>query len=460
MAASSLARHVQGDSCIAPPKSHEIYADLSAFGEDILGGLFRLQAVCGPIAAVRDGSSLVVFLFDPTLNQQVLSDPETFHARFFAIRGPKRSSQRRLTCGLLAMNGDQHRRNRRLVKEPFSLKTIVTYLPTIVQQTDEMLARWRVGQVLDLADEMRRFMLRLTSTLLFGLDETEQAFRIGDMLARWVAMNHHLGAGALVPDDVFSTHYEELLTFAKELESEILGMIHRRRAGLAWGRDVLSILVRTYDEEGGLSDEELVGQAAVLFGAAHMTTAHSLAWTLFLLAQHPLVMQRVCTAPDDEALLERVIKESMRILPASAYSQRINMRPARLGPLELPRGTGIVFTPLVVHHLHELYPRPERFDPDRWQSIRPSPYAYFPFGAGPRMCIGGPLAMEILRTVLPRILSRCRLSVVPRANVSAQVEATMLSPVSGIPMVVRPADGPFESSPITGNIHTLVDLSE
>src|SRR5207249_3290611 len=146
---------------------------------------------------------------------------------------------------------------------------------------------------------------------------------------------------------------------------------------------------------------ELVGQAAVLFGAAHMTTAHSLSWTLMLLAQHPSVMKQLSDefssrkaddpqsgipgaqrAPkslgslpkgEDLSRLDRVIKESMRLLPASAYSQRINTVAVQLGPLHLPRGTGIVFTPIVTHHLPDLYPQPEKFIPDRWKTLRPSP---------------------------------------------------------------------------------------
>ncbi|MEX0612484.1 MAG: cytochrome P450, partial [Pirellulales bacterium] len=459
--------------------------------QDLFHGIRWLHRRHGPIAMVEDGGQRVVFLFSPEFNQQVLSDTERFHARFFAVRGPKRSSQRRLTCGLLAMNGEQHRRNRRIVKEPFGLKAISTYGETIVRLTDEMLAQWRPGEVRDIAEEMRQYMLRVTSTLLFGLDDTEAAYRLGDKIARWVALNQEVGVGALVPNDRFLHSYEELLDFAEELEGEIQAMIRRRRESREPGRDVLSILVQTHDEEGGLSDEELVGQAAVLFGAAHMTTAHSLTWTLLLLAQHPSIMRRLWNELNEQpdgsgemsaqgpvaaraehvadgslpkgeqlSLLDRVIKESMRLLPASAYSQRINTVGVQLGPLFLPRGTGIVFTPLVTHHLPELYPQPEKFLPDRWLSLRPSPYAYHPFGAGPRLCIGGPLATAIIRIALRKILLRHRLQVVPGSNIDVHVESTMLVPTNGLPMEIHVADGKFTSSPIDGNVHELVEFDE
>src|SRR3954462_11783304 len=315
--------------------------DFAEFSRNLLSNFRRLHDLHGPIAAIEEAGQRVVFLFSPEYNQQVLSDVERFHAHFFTIRGPRRSAQRRCTSGLLAMNGDQHRRNRRIVKEPFGLRAISNYGGTISRLTNELLGTWAPGDVRDIAEEMRQYMLRVTSTLLFGMDDPVAACRLGDMIARWVALNHQVGVGALVPNERFTEGYEQLLSFADELEAEVMAMIRRRRESREQGNDVLSILVRMHDEEGGLSDEELVGQAAVLFGAAHMTTAHSLTWTLLLLAQHPSIMHQswlelndsnaseagsnpkaVGSLPkgDDLSLLDRVIKESMRLLPASAYS--------------------------------------------------------------------------------------------------------------------------------------------
>src|SRR6476619_6513655 len=196
------------------PISHIPFAE---FSRDILGSLRRLHQIHGPIAAIEERGQRVVFLFSPEYNQQVLSDTETFHARFFTIRGPRRSSQRRLTCGLLAMNGDQHRRNRRLVKEPFGLRAINNYADTILQLTDDLLDSWQPGDVRDIAEEMRQYMLRVTSTVLFGMDDPEAACRLGDMIARWVKANHQVGVGALVPNEKFTRGYEQLLSFAEEL---------------------------------------------------------------------------------------------------------------------------------------------------------------------------------------------------------------------------------------------------
>jgi cytochrome P450 len=427
----------------------------------------------GDLAILEEGMQRLLFVFSPQLNQQVLSDTETYHAHFFAVRGPKHSSQRKLTTGLLGMNGAQHKRNRRLVKEPFSKRSIATYYERIARIADETLNGWRIGQTRNLHEDMTRYMLRVTSTILFGFDREEMALRIGKKLDRWAALQHEVGIGALVPDNCFSERYEELLDFSKDLEVDIMEMIRRRQRESAEGDDVLSILVRSFDDQGGLSDEELVGQSAVLFAAAHLTTAHSLTWTLVLLAQHPGIMRRLYkelaagdpaklaraeVGGDTATLLDRVIKESMRILPASSYSQRVTTRAVRLGPFDFPGGTPIVWSPYMTHHRADLYPSPERFLPERWANIHPSAYEYLPFGAGPRMCIGGPLAMMVIKTTLPRVLLRYRLKLEPGAEINGRVISTMLTPTTAVPMQIHPAGSDYSASPIHGTIREMVEL--
>lgn len=453
---------------------------LAEFSRDVLGSLLQLHADHGPVAVLEDGSQRVVFSFDPAVNKQVLSNLQSYDAHFFAVRGPKRSSQRRVTCGLLGMNGQPWKRNRRLVKEPFGLKQIATYRPEITRLAEETAAGWSLGDQIDFNQEMVRYMLRVTSTLLFGMSgsdaDRQLAYDVGEQIAEWGRLNHDVGVGALVPDATFSSRYEELLEFATGLESQVMEMIRRRREAPAkearQAQDVLSILVRMNDTEGGLSDEELVGQSCVLFGAAHLTTAHSMMWTTFLLAQHPAAMQKLretlpaadhpltngSSKPDPQSQFERTMREGMRLLPASAYSQRIASEPVDIGPFRsLPRGTPVIFTPLVTHRLPAIYPQPKRFDPERWIEQKPEPYKYIPFGGGPRLCIGGPLAMEIIRTSLPIFYRDRAFRVQQGADINAQVYSTMLHPTTGMPMEIVPV-GEEATSSIAGNLQELVDL--
>jgi cytochrome P450 len=431
-----------------------------------------LQQAHGTIAALEEAGKRLVFVFGPEHTQQVLSDAKTFHSQFFAIRGPKNSAQRHLTCGILSMNGEDHKRHRRLVLGPFQKKAIEPYRDDLVRLADEMVGEWRPGEVRNVFRDMTRHMLRVTSSIVFGSDLHELAYDLGGLIERWVAMNHEVGIGAFVPAQGMTDAYGRLLELAGALEEKVRALIEYRRSRGARGNDVLSQLLRAHDDEGGMTHAELVGHTAVIFGAAHLTTANTLTWTLFLLAQHPAVATALAGelaavlrggAPtieqlDKLPLLDRVLKESMRILPASAYSHRVTSEPVQLGPFRLPRGQTVIFSQVISHHLPDQFPEPRQFRPERWRTLVPSPYAYFPFAAGPRMCVGAGLAMMTLKITLATILQRYHLSVEPCSTVNANVTFTMLNPTAGMPMRLLPPTAPFTRVPVEGNIHELVAL--
>ncbi len=445
---------------------------LEEFVADPIACMRRLHHEHGDIAVLSEAQQQLVFIFSPTLNHQVLSDSKTYHSQFFALRGPKHSAQRHLTSGLLTMNGEQHKQQRRLVSGPFEKRAHGFYRSGIETHIDQLIDAWQTESVVDVASEMTVLMRKVTSTILFGMDQLDLALEIGDMLDPWIEMNHQLGMAAILPKDDFMPGYERMLAHADALQAKILDLIRWRREAGVLGTDLLSQLIRGHDDGQKVSDEQLVGHVALTFGAAHMTSAHTLAWTLFLLAQHPEVMSElhhelqsgVYDGPllafdaDKGSLLDRVVKESMRVLPASSYSQRINMAPVELGPVSVPRGTPIIFSQFMTHHRADLYPQPHRFDPNRWLTITPTPYEYLPFGAGPRMCLGAALSSYILKTILPRLLKRFRLSVVAGSEINGLVVSTMLYPIGSIPMKLTSSDDKFAAAVVSGNIHSLVDL--
>ncbi len=444
------------------------------FVEDPMACMLALRKKHGDLAVLEEESQRLVFVFGPELNQHVLSDCDTFQSRFFAIRGPRNSAQRRLTSGIMSMNGEEHKEHRRIVKGPFEKKSLPFHHGPICDITRGLLDSWKAGDTRDMHVDMTRFMLHVTSAILFGVDQPEFAWKIGDMIDRWVAMNHDTGMGAFVSDPRINGRYDRLLAFAGDLEVDVREMIRLRRQNAKPADDVLSLLIRANEEGNRVSDEELIGHVALLYGAAHLTTANTLTWTLFLLAQHPAIMRDLhreivetmqgdCPTYSEinrMPVTERILKESMRILPASSYSQRICTAPTMLANVPLNRGTPVVFSQYVTHHIPELYPEPESFWPDRWLSGPVSPYAYLPFGAGAKMCIGAALAMTALRTVLPSILKRYRLTVVPGCEINGKIVSTMLGPTTAVPMHVAHQDGRFQSSPVTGNIHSMVCLQQ
>jgi cytochrome P450 len=442
------------------------------FPSDPLLCMRRLYRAHGPLAALEDQGQQLVFAFGPEYCKRVLSDAKTFHAQFFAIRGSRNSAQRRLTSGLLSMNGEEHKRQRRFILEAFQKPCLDSYYPVLVELAKQLADEWQPGQSRNVFRDMTRYMLRVTSTLLFGLDRSELAYEIGESIGRWVSMNHQVGMGAFIANQEATTSYGDLLTLAEELEAKIRTMIDYRRASPP-GNDVLSALLGARDEAGTmLTEAELIGQTALLFGAAHLTTANTLTWTLFLLAQHPEIARELTQELQQELggevpdldlldrlpLLDGVLKESMRLLPASAYSHRVCAEPVELGPLSLAKGTTVIFSQIITHHLPELFPEPEHFRPERWRTIAPSPYAYFPFAAGPRKCLGAGLALMTLKITLATLLQRHCFCVVPGVAINARVSFTMLNATSGMPMFVLPRSSPFARVPVAGNIHELVNL--
>ncbi len=427
----------------------------------------------GTIAALEDADRhRVVFVFGPKYNQEVLSDTETYHARFFSLRGPRNSAQRRLTAALLSMNGDEHKTQRRIVSGPFQKKSIETYRDDLAALAQDLAAGWRPGQERDLFRDVTRFMQRVSAKILLGVDHPRLVEAIGDLTQRWVAMNHQLGLGAVVPHEKLSTFYDRLLAMAEELEAQVRALIDHRRS-TAPGHDVTSLLLRARQQpDSGVTDTELIGQIAILFAAGYLTTANSLAWTLYLLAQHPDVATELVAELRRELggqaptmaqfhrlpLLDRVIKESMRILPASFYSQRINSVPVELGPFHLVRGTPVVFSQYITQHMPDLFPAPERFLPERWQTISPSPYAYLPFGAGARLCLGAPMAMVTLKISLAVVLQRFVFTLVPGSKISGRVTSTMFAPAHGMPMRLAGPDAAWARKPVSGSIHEMVTL--
>lgn len=452
------------------------FGSLMDFPDDPIACMRSLQQEFGDLAVLEDNGQRIAFVFSPALNRRVLSDPATFHSRFFAVRGGRRSAQRRVTSGLLSVNGAEHRDTRRVMMDVFAKKVLPQYHETIVGMASDLVSGWTLGERHDLNDEMVHFMVRMTGALLFGITDGEYSEELGSRIDQWVRQNHRVGMGALVASEEYTGQYEQLLSMAEELEVSIQEMFARHRsAGDAHARpDVLSLMFRAQGTERQMSDEKLVGHATLTFAAAHLTTAHTLSWTLFLLAQHPSVARRLqqelsaCSSSDTPSFaelqsctyLEWVIKESMRVLPASSYSQRVSMEPVKLGPLNLPAGTPVIFSQFMTHHRSDIFEDHARFRPERWESAQPSAYEFLPFGAGSRMCIGASLAMVELRTILAVVLKKWQFQMEAGSTVDGRVIATMLGPTSTVESRLIGPDSVAETVPVYGSIHALVDLPD
>jgi cytochrome P450 len=445
------------------------------FFRDPVRCMLAIHANYGSVAAVTEGDPSLVCAFGPECNQQVLSNPDLYHTDAeLPIHMPEGSSLHRLSTFLIGMNGERHHRLRRMMMPLFQKHQLEDYRDDLVAAAEVELSRWQIGQTMDVSEAMAKLSLCVSFRCLFGIDVSGDAKILADLGKRYTE-GATSPALILFPYDFPGSPQRRFLRLCDDLERRLRHMIAERRARPEGRRDALSILTAANDEDGAwLPDAMLVGLANELFIAGHETTASTLAWTLFLLDRHPRVRDDLFDelasvlggqAPSLEQLdalpmLDAVVKESMRLLPAAPFFFfRQNTNDVRLGPYDLPAGAALIVSPLITHCLPDLYPEPRRFDPSRWATIRPTAYEYLPFGAGPRMCLGFGFAAASLRILLALILQRFQLTLEPNADISFQVRGIILGTKHGLPMRVESKRQRRTLSPMRGDIGELVDLS-
>jgi cytochrome P450 len=318
---------------------------------------------------------------------------------------------------------------------------------------------------------MMALTLEIACKTLFGVNIHNGDENIGAMIQNWIKSNMNPLIMAKV--DLPGTPYRRFTRLSTELDNALRLILDRKRASGVDEGDVLSMLIESRDENGEqMTEDELVGQASILFFAGHETTANTLTWTIFLLATHPKIYAQVLAELDEKLggavptldqlnnlpYLDRVLKESMRILPSVPFLLRVAMEDTELGGYKIQRGSEVIYSPYITHHSADLYPDPERFNPDRWLTIDPSPYAYIPFGAGLRMCIGAPFALMEAKLVLAMMLQRFRLTLAD-TTVDRDVTVTM-APKGGLNVALHTPDKSAIAKPPTmqGDILELVML--
>ncbi|MGB3760267.1 MAG: cytochrome P450 [Rivularia sp. (in: cyanobacteria)] len=376
--------------------------------------------------------------------------------------------------GLFGVNGATHRQHRQLLMPAFHKQRIDSYRDDMVAITQSVLEQLTIDKPIDIAQVMRLLTLRVATKTLFGSDVGEQGAKSGQILQEALGINGNL-AIALLPFDIPGLPFHHLLNLFAQLDEEMRQLIRRKQAENTDDGDVLSMLIRARDAETGLTlnEDELLGHAGVIFAAGHETSANALTWTLFLLSQHPLWAQDVVDelqsvlngeAPTVEQLqklplLERVIKESMRVLTPVPWNARVTSQATELGGYELPKGTEVFVSIYHTHHLKEIYPQPEKFNPQRWETFEPTMFEYNPFSAGSRICIGAGFAMMEIKIVLSMLLQKYRLEYITEQKIDRSGNIVM-APKNGIKMIVRKQDRDFSQGVggVKGNVREMVEL--
>lgn len=363
--------------------------------------------------------------------------------------------------GLVTSEGDFWLRQRRIAQPAFHKQRIAGFAKTFVRCTNELGDRWaddaRAGRAIDLHADMMQLTLRIASLTLLSADPSERAGEIGQALD---VMLHEAIARInnpfSLPPNVPTRRNVRAKAAMKTLDSIVLGIIDARRKGKAHEDDLLQMLLEARDEETGegMTDVQLRDEVMTMFLAGHETTANALAWTFFLLSRFPHVARTVATeasevlgerdaTADDAPRLEqsrRVISESMRLYPPVWIIGRSPLEDVQFDGYDVPKGSLLFICPWVTHRLPELWEDPEGFDPDRFAPERQKQmhrFQYFPFSAGPRMCIGSGFAMLEMQLVLSTLLRRFRVDLVPGQQIVPEPLIT-LRPRSGMAMSVHP----------------------
>src|SRR3984893_1968732 len=434
------------------PISPWLFRDPLQFFED-------LQSGSEPIARMRIAGTKAFYLREPDLIREMLV---TLVPNFHKSRGLERAKAL-LGEGLLTSEGELHRQQRKLIQPVFhhgNLKDIAVIMRERARQRAES---WGAGQTLTLNQEMHALTLTIVGEALFGTEVGERSGRVSQLMET-VMETFFLFMSPLAPFFEFFGHpkLKRAAKARRELSAIVRTMIDERRKTNQTRKDLLTLLFAAQDQETGLgmSDEQLRDEVMTLFLAGHETTANALAWTIYLLTQHPDIAQRlaaeVCpvgmrscaSAADDleselgikdDDLLSRVIRESLRLYPPVWAIGRRATQGLRIGGTEVPKGAIVLACQWALHRSDKYFSNPIQFDPDRWMSDdqRALPkYACFPFGGGPRSCIGEGFAWMELRIVLAEILRRWRFEIVPGQTVKPKASIT-LRPERPIQVIVR-----------------------
>ena len=364
--------------------------------------------------------------------------------------------------GLLLSDGDTWLRQRRLMQPLFHQRYLAQFADTIVAMTQARVRSWADGATVDVRQEMPRLTLDVVTQILFSTQVPGDRKELGRALDVLLGEVSYRFENPLYPPLwVPVTRNRRVHTNFAVLEPVINGIIAQRRALLAaqpeadWPADLLTLLMtaRDADTGGGMSDKQLRDEVLTLFVAGHETTASALMWCWYLLGLHPDAEARLhaevdrglrgssATAGDLPSLpyTRMLFEESLRLYPPLWLTNRRAVGADTLLGCHVPAGTLMLLSPYALHRRPDLWPEPDRFDPDRFSPAhsadRPK-FAFFPFGGGPHLCIGRGLAYMEAQLILTTIAQHCRLLPLPGAEVKPQALAT-LRPAAALPMTVQ-----------------------
>lgn len=433
----------------SPPGSL-LLGHLGELQRDMLGFAQRCARELGDVVAWRMAHRRVYLISHPDLIEDILVTNNRNYIKDFSLR----LYRPLIGNGLLTSEGDFWLRQRRLIQPAFLKPRLAAYGEVMAGFTQRMLTHWHDGLTLDIHEQMMELALHIAAKTLFDADIAANAHEVGEALEAALRsidtrLLFHPPLWVPTPSNL------RLKRAVARLDRIVYQMIEQRRASGKDHGDFLSILLHARDEDDGsrMTDQQLRDEAMTLFLAGHETTALALSWTMYLLAQHPDVTARLVqeldtvlggrlpTAADVPRLrvTEQIVMEAMRLYPPAYGLARENLATCEIGGFHVPKGTTLYFLQWVVHRDPRFFDRPEAFLPERWTPAfqqRLPKYAYFPFGGGPRLCIGNSFAMMEAILILGTLFQQFRVELVPNQEIKIWPSIT-LRPKHGIKVVIR-----------------------
>jgi len=435
------------------PKGLPFAGSMFDYFRDMLGFLLRVKDEYGDIAYYKLGTRKMYLLSNPEHIKDVLIT----NSRNFTKSRALQRSKIVLGEGLLTNEGSPHIKQRKIIQPIFHQKRIRGYGDTMAEYSRHLTKSWENGAVLDIHKEMMRLTLAIVSKTLFDADAGSESGEIGKSLTNLVNLFPRL----LFP---YSEYLDKLPLpgnkrcneAIEHLDNIIYGLIEERRSGGMEREDLLTMLLEAQDDDGSgpaMSNKQLRDEAITLFLAGQESTANSLTWTFYLISQHPEVEKKVheeivsvlcgrLPALEDLGKLsytQRVFKEALRLYPPAWAVVRRAVEDYMVEGYFVPAGTDIFMSQYVVHRDPRFYREPLRYDPDRWTSEFESSlpkFAYFPFGGGPRRCIGEPFAWMEGVIIIASIMSDWKIRLVPNQKIVPDALIT-IRPKNGMKMILE-----------------------
>ena len=436
------------------PRGEPLFGSSRRYARDPFRFLSALEQAYGDVVQFDLGPLDTYLLTDPVDIERVLvSEAEKY-------RKPDFQSDALgdlLGKGLLLSEGQQWRKQRQLANPAFDMRRLMGFADQIVEHNDDLLADWADGEEVDVEQDMTQVTLAVIVDLMLGTDlNDERVQTIREALLPLGARFEPDPVRFAAPQWLPMPGDSEYRTAVGTLESVIDDIVAERRGTHGDPEtdegpdDLLSILLRAQDR-GEQTDREIRDEVMTMLLAGHDTTALTLTYTWYLLSQHPEAERRVHDEIDDVLggdaptmedvgeldYIEQVVDEAMRLYPPVYTMFREAKEPVELGGYRIPEESAIMLSQWAMHRSERYWDDPDAFDPDRWSRDADRPrFAYFPFGGGPRHCIGKHLAKLEAKLILARTAQQYRLEYTRDEEPELWPTLTM-HPRDGMPMRVH-----------------------